>query len=99
MKTKLNPQSNQRGSVLVVSLVITFILGVTLASYLIMTRGHNLSVVRSQTWNSASRVHFFLSPHRRFSGGSVSVAPRLMLSSKRGFVSRDCHVKLKAKST
>ena len=53
MKTNLVTRSNQRGSVLVVALIITFILGVTLASYLIMTQGQNLSVVRSQVWNRA----------------------------------------------
>lgn len=53
MKILLDPRMRQRGSVLVVTLIITFIVGVTLASYLIMTSGQNLSVVRSQTWNSA----------------------------------------------
>ncbi len=53
MKTIIVPKSGQRGSVLLVSLVITFIIGLTLASYLIMTQSQNASVVRSQTWNAS----------------------------------------------
>lgn len=53
MKIILNPRGSQGGSVLVVGLIITSILGVMLASYLLMTRGQNVSVVRSQTWNTA----------------------------------------------
>jgi len=53
MKTIIVPKSGQRGSVLLVSLVITFIIGLTLASYLIMTQSQNVSVARSQTWNAS----------------------------------------------
>jgi hypothetical protein len=53
MKTIIVPKRSQRGSVLLVSLVITFIIGITLASYLIMTQNQNVSVARSQTWNSS----------------------------------------------
>jgi len=53
MKTIVTPKSSQHGSILLVSMVITFIIGLTLASYLIMTQNQNISVVRSQTWNTA----------------------------------------------
>src|SRR5437773_5616985 len=53
MKTIIVPKSGQRGSVLLVSLVITFIIGLTLASYLIMTQSQNVAVARSQTWNAS----------------------------------------------
>ena len=53
MKTIIVPKRSQRGSILVVSLVITFIIGITLASYLIMTQSQNVSVARSQTWNAS----------------------------------------------
>lgn len=53
MKTIVVPKRSQRGSILLVSLAITFIIGITLASYLVMTQNQNVSVVRSQTWNSA----------------------------------------------
>jgi hypothetical protein len=46
------PQA-EAGSVLLVSLMITAILGLTLASYLLMAHQQNQSVMRSQTWNSA----------------------------------------------
>ena len=49
----LPPKSSQTGSVLLVSLMVTAILGLTLASYLLMAQQQNLSVMRSQTWNSA----------------------------------------------
>jgi hypothetical protein len=53
MKTIIVPKRNQRGSILLVSLVITFIIGITLASYLIMSQSQNVSVARSQTWNAS----------------------------------------------
>src|SRR6188768_2061408 len=50
----LPPKSKtEAGSVLLVSLIITAVLGLTLASYLIMSQQQNVSVMRSQTWNSA----------------------------------------------
>lgn len=45
--------NRSRGSVLIVSLVIAAILGVTLAGYLIMTQAQNAAVARSQVWNTA----------------------------------------------
>ena len=53
MKIIRNLKSRQQGSVLLVALVIASILAVTLASYLVMTQSQNVSVVRSQTWNTA----------------------------------------------
>ena len=53
MKNIIVPKSGQHGSILLVSLVITFIIGTTLASYLVMTQSQNVSVVRSQTWNAS----------------------------------------------
>jgi hypothetical protein len=52
MKTKSSNRQNQ-GNVLLVTLVITGVLGLTLASYLTMIASQNRSVVRSQTWNSS----------------------------------------------
>ncbi|MEO7300643.1 MAG: hypothetical protein ABI042_18930, partial [Verrucomicrobiota bacterium] len=50
MKTNFVFNQN-RGSVLVVTLVITGILGFTLASYLTLVGTQSRSVSRSQTWN------------------------------------------------
>ena len=44
---------SQAGSVLLVSLMVTAILGLTIASYLLMAQQQNQSVMRSQVWNSA----------------------------------------------
>lgn len=52
MRILLNP-NRQHGSVLIVSLLISAILGVTLASYLIMMQTQNVAVARSQVWNSS----------------------------------------------
>jgi hypothetical protein len=49
-------QRQQAGSVLVVSLVTTAILGIALASYLTLVRAQNLSVMRSLAWNSCIPV-------------------------------------------
>jgi hypothetical protein len=53
MRTQLLSKPRQRGNVLLASLVISAILGVTLASYLIMTQAQFRSVVRSQVWNAS----------------------------------------------
>jgi hypothetical protein len=45
--------NTQAGTVLLLSLITTAILGLTLASYLLMSQQQNQSVMRSQTWNSA----------------------------------------------
>src|SRR5437762_10115198 len=43
----------EEGSVLMVALILAGILGVALASYLLLVRGHYTSVNRSQSWNAA----------------------------------------------
>jgi hypothetical protein len=53
MKTNLGSKLKNRGSILVVTLALTAVLGTTLASYLILTAGQEQSVSRSQRWNSA----------------------------------------------
>jgi hypothetical protein len=53
MKMQIPTPKRKEGSVLVVTLLTTAILGITLASYLIMVQAQNTSVVRSQTWNSS----------------------------------------------
>ncbi len=53
MKTRLNQKRHAQGSVLLVALGITFVLGLGLASYLTLARWQHTSIVRSQAWNSA----------------------------------------------
>ncbi|MDW8309499.1 MAG: hypothetical protein RMK20_09015, partial [Verrucomicrobiales bacterium] len=52
MKLQRAP-TRSHGNILIVSLVLAAILGVTLAGYLIMTQAQNAAVARSQMWNSA----------------------------------------------
>lgn len=52
MKLQRTP-TPARGNILIVSLVLAAILGVTLAGYLIMTQAQNAAVARSQVWNTA----------------------------------------------
>jgi hypothetical protein len=56
MKFTYPNRNHQGGSVLLVCLLVTLILGITLASYLIMANNQNTSVMRSQVWNSAIPV-------------------------------------------
>ena len=53
MKTPMQYSNREQGSVLLTTLIISAIIGVTLASYLVMMQAQNASVSRSQTWNSA----------------------------------------------
>jgi len=46
-------KSSTAGSILLVSLMLTLILGILLGSYLYLTQSEVLTVSRSQTWNSA----------------------------------------------
>lgn len=55
MRPQIHTKRKQ-GSVLLVTLLVTAIMGITLASYLIMIQTQNTSVVRSQTWNSSIAV-------------------------------------------
>jgi hypothetical protein len=49
----LQLRKSEQGSALIVGLVIATILGVTLASYLVLTQTQNRSMFRSQTWGSS----------------------------------------------
>lgn len=51
MKTPIVSKRQQAGNVLLISIIIAAILGVTLSSYLVMTQAQHASVIRSQTWN------------------------------------------------
>src|SRR6187402_2543593 len=53
MKTNVVSPAKDRGSILLVALVISAVLGITLASYLTLVSFQNRSVVRSQYWNRA----------------------------------------------
>ncbi len=48
-----NKNGEQGSTVLLVSLMITVIMGIALASYLVMVQTQNRSVFRSQNWNNA----------------------------------------------
>jgi hypothetical protein len=56
MKPQIHSQKRDQGSVLLVTMLVTAIMGITLASYLIMIQTQNTSVVRSQTWNSSIAI-------------------------------------------
>ena len=53
MKIPFAKSSSNEGSVLLVTLLVAAITGVALASYLVLTETQNVSVVRSQVWNSS----------------------------------------------
>lgn len=53
MTTCLNRERKVQGSVLLIAMGVTFVLGLGLASYLTLTRTQHVSVVRSQAWNAA----------------------------------------------
>ena len=53
MKTRLNKTRSTHGSVLLVAMGITCVLGIGLAGYLGLMRWQHISVVRSQAWNAA----------------------------------------------
>jgi hypothetical protein len=55
-KSQSQSQSNRRGNVLLVTLLTCVILGVTLASFLVLVSNQNRSVMRSLAWNSAIPV-------------------------------------------
>ena len=56
MNIRHRPPSNDRGSVLIVSLLTLTILSMILASYLSMSQRQSVSVARSQAWNAAIAV-------------------------------------------
>jgi hypothetical protein len=58
MKMRIQSQSEvgRRGNILLVTLLTCVIIGVTLASFLVLVSGQNRSVMRSLAWNSAIPV-------------------------------------------
>src|SRR5439155_25339527 len=56
MKIRTSNQAGQQASVMMVCLMVAGVIGVTLASYLIMTQNQNVSIFRSQTWNTSMAV-------------------------------------------
>src|SRR5438034_10717749 len=53
MKTRFDRGRESAASILVITLLLASILGLTLGSYLYWVRTQNLLVAESQTWNSA----------------------------------------------
>src|SRR5207249_8283636 len=53
MKTRFDRGRESAASILVVTLLLASILGITLGSYLYWVRTQNLLVAESQSWNSA----------------------------------------------
>lgn len=56
MKLLLNRRAAQLGSVILLSLLVAAIAGITLASYLILTETQSSSIYRSQAWNVSLSV-------------------------------------------
>lgn len=57
MKLQVTNKNREQGTtVLLVSLMVTVIMGITLASYLVMIQTQNRSVFRSQNWNNAIAI-------------------------------------------
>jgi hypothetical protein len=53
MKPQIQNRSSETGTTLLVTLLTCFIIGTTLASYLVMVEAQHRSTVRSLTWNTA----------------------------------------------
>ncbi len=56
MNIRIAARSAQQGSIILISLFVAAIAGVALASYLILTETQNVSIYRSQAWNTALTV-------------------------------------------
>lgn len=56
MKIFLGRRLGNQGSILLVALILSLIMGMALGSYLYLTQGQEQSVARSQRWNSALDV-------------------------------------------
>jgi hypothetical protein len=56
MKPFSRHSGSQRGTALVMTLVITGLVGFLLASYLTLVRSQNISTMRSQSWNAAMPI-------------------------------------------
>ena len=53
MMPRINKFSRAQGNILVITMVVTFLLGSAIASYLMLVQTQHLSVARSQAWNAA----------------------------------------------
>jgi hypothetical protein len=53
---RLKPGLSTEGSVLIIALIFCAIMGITMASYLTLSRAQQLSIVRSQWWNASMAV-------------------------------------------
>ncbi|HWQ93552.1 MAG TPA: hypothetical protein VN673_17950 [Clostridia bacterium] len=56
MKIAFTKRGGDQGSIILVSLVVAAVAGITLASYLILAETQTVSVYRSQSWNSSLPV-------------------------------------------
>ena len=56
MKPSISRRTGEQGNLILVALIIGGIAGITLGSYLIMAQQQNLSIYRSQTWNTTMPV-------------------------------------------
>ena len=56
MKIRKRPLAGSQASVLMISLLLCVIMGISLASYLTLTRNQLFSVRRSQSWNASLSI-------------------------------------------
>jgi hypothetical protein len=56
MKIQILKRNNSEGSVLMITIAISLILGLLMGSYLVLVKNHHFSVVRARAWNSAITV-------------------------------------------
>ncbi len=56
MKIRFLSKAGKQANVILVALILSAILGLALASYLIMAQQQNMSIYRSQSWNSVMSV-------------------------------------------
>src|SRR5438105_3548447 len=56
MKTKYSIPNASHGNVLIITLILCAIMGISLASYLMLTRTQLSSVRRSQSWNNSIAI-------------------------------------------
>ncbi|HEY5915395.1 MAG TPA: hypothetical protein VJA21_32835 [Verrucomicrobiae bacterium] len=56
MRTRLSAARRQQGNLILVALILSGIAGLTLGSYLLLAQNQNVSIYRSQGWNSSMVV-------------------------------------------
>jgi hypothetical protein len=56
MNPRLRKLSHEEGTVLLITIMVATLLGITVGSYLLMVSAQNRSVARSQSWNAALAV-------------------------------------------